>query len=1113
MSEGPSEPGHGEPLAESLPIEGLKVLGELGRGGMGVVYRARDLATGRDVALKVVLGPSPSVQQLARFEREGQLTACLAHPGIVGIHSAGVVRGAPYLVYELVEGAQELGEVLPTLPTSRKLEMIRDVASALGYAHAKGVVHRDVKPENILVDSAGRVRVADFGLAFDIELERITATNAILGTPLYMSPEQLASRRHLLGPPSDVWSLGVVLYEALTGEVPFDATGLLELHVMLNEGEITPVRDLAPDVHPDLEAIVFRCLQRDPSQRYPSATELADDITAHLDGHAVAASPWRRTRGSRRRGVAVALLGGVTLCVALIGGLSSSARAPATPSVGPWGPLEEGWSRAWELGNGQAPEGDTALWTEPYRVAAPLARVLSNDKRALAAAYPWGEATLDGERVEVRYTQLNAALRHVSRFPGQLLVRFSPEALKPTGVGAELEVLAPNDSGEFRFRVGDARWLRPHVACTLQRAGRGDMRHVGVWLGRDTRKRQLVVKGRSAKVSINGTNANFEVGEGSRVVFAPGAPLGERVLLNGRWIEELEAAGASPCELGDVGFWVSEDHVRVSEFTVSGRPLRPDAGAVAWAPPSVGAVARARAAFEFSPSAQDGGPMLALGSDLSSSLILELRGPRLVLRHGSETLACVDVPDQAPAGWIELERDGDHVRGRVRFGDRAHTLAVFDPRPCPAARAGFGSTAPRVTFTRVEVDEGPKNTARDAFDRRGASTESPPSWRSAAWSLLRLTTLEHSDMRWVGPSRAKAEARAQEAQRLATALREFADDAALSPGLRRDARIRAVLAAILAGDGPAAEALTRRIVDDLGRSAARDALDRSSWIGLQQYGLERLKAGWVNRTSDPAIQDAALRSHDVLIPADLMVPVRLAQAQVQMARSAPTASQSRVYLKRALEYCREAERRGQSPAAILGVTSECLLALGRYSEASEAWQQVVDTKPSWYALMQLATCRLALRDYARAIEAAVRGLSRTARSPKSGLGRVLLEAARRCATDAPGHAAVAYQTLSGVWPNPEQAKRARELAGVALESNTTPIGFDLALYVEARAGRDVIQAPGQRPTSALANAHRRLRDGDVAGARELILSTSKRSPLVAGLAILDPKLAPFAKRK
>jgi hypothetical protein len=108
---------------------------------------------------------------------------------------------------------------------------------------------------------------------------------------------------------------------------------------------------------------------------------------------------------------------------------------------------------------------------------------------------------------------------------------------------------------------------------------------------------------------------------------------------------------------------------------------------------------------------------------------------------------------------------------------------------------------------------------------------------------------------------------------------------------------------------------------------------------------------------------------------------------------------------------------------------------------------------------------------------------------------------------------VAYQTLSGVWPNPEQAKRARELAGVALESNTTPIGFDLALYVEARAGRDVIQAPGQRPTSALANAHRRLRDGDVAGARELILSTSKRSPLVAGLAILDPKLAPFAKRK
>jgi serine/threonine-protein kinase len=252
---------------------------------MGVVHRARDVVSGREVALKVLLDPAQRAR-VERFEREGKITAALRHPGIVRIHSTGAVDGCPYLAYELVEGARTLDEVLPLLERTRRLELVRDVARALGHAHAHGVVHRDVKPSNVLVGRDGRARVADFGLAIDDEsaLDRLTKTGVMVGTPLTMSPEQFAGKRDQVGPASDVWSLGVLLYLALTNELPFMAPTLLQLGAAITTARPRRPTLLDPTIAKDLEAICMIALQRDPRDRYPDGERLAQDLDRYLRG-------------------------------------------------------------------------------------------------------------------------------------------------------------------------------------------------------------------------------------------------------------------------------------------------------------------------------------------------------------------------------------------------------------------------------------------------------------------------------------------------------------------------------------------------------------------------------------------------------------------------------------------------------------------------------------------------------------------------------------------------------------------------------------------------------------------------------------------------------------
>ncbi len=322
--------------------ERFRVLEELGRGAVGVVYRAVEVATGREVALKVLL-ERPDPTRLARFEREGQVTAALDHPGVVRVHAAGALGGQPFLAYELVPGGETFADARGQLDRSTRLRLLRDAAAAVGHAHARGVVHRDLKPANVLVDrSSGgvpRVRVADFGMArlTSDTHERLTRTGVIVGTPHYMAPEQAAGEREV-GAPADVWALGVMLYEALLDELPFDGESLQVLLARICAVDPRPPREVDPALAPDLEAIVLRALERDPASRYPDAAALADDLEAFLRGEAVGARRGSIRRWLRRRRGPLLASGAVALSVGAVTGAALATSSPTAPQAAPAAP-------------------------------------------------------------------------------------------------------------------------------------------------------------------------------------------------------------------------------------------------------------------------------------------------------------------------------------------------------------------------------------------------------------------------------------------------------------------------------------------------------------------------------------------------------------------------------------------------------------------------------------------------------------------------------------------------------------------------------------------------------------------------------------------------------
>ena len=269
-----------------------ELLEEIGRGGMGVVYRAVQKSLGRTVAIKMLLRRDlASPADLLRFRSEAEAAAQLDHPGIVSIFEVGECDGHPFYSMQLVEGttlAKRLRQ--GPLPAREAATLLAKVADAVQVAHTRGVLHRDLKPSNILIDGSGEPHVSDFGLAKRLEVEEsVTHTGAILGTPCYMSPEQAAGSRGDVGPTSDVWSLGTILYQMLTGRPPFQASSPMDTLLAVLESDPPVPRSIDRQVDRDLEMIALKSLQKPQELRYGSAAELAADLRAFLAGEPVAA--------------------------------------------------------------------------------------------------------------------------------------------------------------------------------------------------------------------------------------------------------------------------------------------------------------------------------------------------------------------------------------------------------------------------------------------------------------------------------------------------------------------------------------------------------------------------------------------------------------------------------------------------------------------------------------------------------------------------------------------------------------------------------------------------------------------------------------------------------
>lgn len=271
-----------------------ELIEEIARGGMGVVFRARQTNLNRIVALKMILaGDLAGEEEVRRFRSEAEAAAQLEHPGIVPIHEVGSVGNQHFYTMNFVEGAgldQYRGHGIKD--PARAARIMQQVAEAVDYAHVHGIIHRDLKPANVLLDRSGVPHITDFGLAKRTDAATdLTRTGQILGTPGYMAPEQAAGESKVIGAPADIYALGGLLYFALTGRPPFQAANVLDTLVQSLESEPTMPRRIDPNIPKPLEQICMRCLERDPSDRYASASEVARDLDRFLQGQPVHARP------------------------------------------------------------------------------------------------------------------------------------------------------------------------------------------------------------------------------------------------------------------------------------------------------------------------------------------------------------------------------------------------------------------------------------------------------------------------------------------------------------------------------------------------------------------------------------------------------------------------------------------------------------------------------------------------------------------------------------------------------------------------------------------------------------------------------------------------------
>jgi formylglycine-generating enzyme required for sulfatase activity/tRNA A-37 threonylcarbamoyl transferase component Bud32 len=439
---------------------GYEVLGELGRGGMGVVYKARQVKLNRVVALKMVLsGGHAGEEERVRFLAEAEAIAAVEHPGIVQVHDFGTHDGLPFFSLELCPGGSLAAKLAGgPLQEREAAQTVERVARAVQAAHERGIIHRDLKPGNVLLAEDGSPKVTDFGLAKRVEGgSGLTQTGAVMGTPSYMAPEQAEGKKNI-GPVTDVYALGAILYECLVGRPPFRAATSFDTLVQVVSEEPVAPRQLNARVPKDLETVCLKCLEKDPARRYSSAADLAEDLRRWQAGEPIAARPaGRLERGvkwARRRPLAAALLGVSVLAALGLAVLSLVAVAQWRRAVAALGREQDA-----RLGERQArrqeeqeraqralAQVDALLLADPRAVPA----ILDNLAKQRAEVLPRLRQVWDGPDTEpTRPLRMRAALA---------LLPSEPNRVRGALVSWMLQVPDPAEL----LVVRDA--LRPHTA-------------------------------------------------------------------------------------------------------------------------------------------------------------------------------------------------------------------------------------------------------------------------------------------------------------------------------------------------------------------------------------------------------------------------------------------------------------------------------------------------------------------------------------------------------------------------------------------------------------------------------------------------------------------------
>ena len=442
--------GQGEHLEVDLddPVQRdfgeYELLEQIGQGGMGVVYRARQRGLDREVAIKLQsAGPWASEELVESLRREAQHAARLQHPNIVIVHGIGEHAGMLYYAMQLVRGhslSQKLDAEGPMSPREAA-RLLRTVAEAVDYAHRLGVLHLDLKPGNLLIDTEGVPRIADFGLARP--LNQAFVARHVSGTPSYMAPEQARPDNGALSPATDVWALGAVLYEMLTGHPPFEAEDPEHTLQLLQEGDVRRPSQLVP-VPEDLEAICLRCLRKDPAARYPSARALADELGRFLEGRAVHARPLNALQRVARWAKREPKLAGsaVFACMALLVGVVAT-------------------TVQWRRAEGNALQAGRALGAQ-RALALQQAHAMGRDfdaLPALAANLRDGETASDTEAIALERRRLGLSLAAYPMLIDRFILpqKLSSVALSPDGRRLAVGTL---DSAEVMlFDTADGREL------------------------------------------------------------------------------------------------------------------------------------------------------------------------------------------------------------------------------------------------------------------------------------------------------------------------------------------------------------------------------------------------------------------------------------------------------------------------------------------------------------------------------------------------------------------------------------------------------------------------------------------------------------------------------